>query len=56
MKKILIDVLGCDNPDAVIDGLALALSEVKDVTLIACGDKARIEERLKDKDFDRSRL
>ena len=56
MKKILIDVLGCDNPDAVIDGLALALSEVNDVTLIACGDKARIEERLKDKDFDRSRL
>ena len=56
MKKILIDVLGCDNPDAVIDGLALAINAVEDVTLIACGDKARIEERLKDKDFDRTRL
>lgn len=56
MKKILIDVMGCDNPDEVIDGLAKALEEVKDVVLIACGDKSRIENRLADKNFDKSRL
>ncbi|MBE5732020.1 MAG: phosphate acyltransferase PlsX [Clostridiales bacterium] len=56
MKKILIDVMGCDNPDAVIDGLALAINATEDVTLIACGDKTRIENRLKDKEFDSFRL
>ncbi len=56
MKKILIDVMGCDNPDAVINGLALAINSTEDVTLIACGDKLKIEEILKDKDFDRTRL
>ena len=56
MKKILIDVMGCDNPDAVIDGLALAINATKDIILIACGDKTRIENRLKDKEFDSSRL
>lgn len=56
MKKILIDVMGCDNPDAVIDGLALAINATEDVILVACGDQKRIEGRLADKTFDRSRL
>lgn len=54
--KILIDVLGCDNSENLIDGLALAINEVKDVTLVAVGDKAHIEERLQNAAFDRSRL
>lgn len=56
MKKILIDTLGCDNPDAVIDGIALAINGTEDAVLVALGNKARIEERLKDATFDRSRL
>lgn len=56
MKKILIDVMGCDNPDAVICGLADAINATNDVILIACGDKTRIENNLKDKEFDKDRL
>ena len=56
MKKILIDVLGCDNPDELIDGIALAINGTENITLVACGDKQRIEQRLKDVEFDRSRL
>jgi glycerol-3-phosphate acyltransferase PlsX len=54
--KIVIDVFGCDYPDEVIDGLAKAVNQTEDVTLIATGDKAYIEQRLKDVQFDRTRL
>ena len=54
--KIVIDVFGCDYPDEVIDGLAKAVNKTEDVTLIATGDKAYIEQRLKDVQFDRTRL
>ena len=54
--KIVIDVFGCDYPDQVIEGLAKAINQIDGVTLIATGDKAYIEQKLKDIDFDRSRL
>jgi glycerol-3-phosphate acyltransferase PlsX len=55
-QKILIDVFGCDNPDAVIDGVGKALREISDVNLIAVGDKSYIENRLKDCEYDCNRL
>ena len=54
--KIVIDVFGCDYPDQVIEGLAKAINQIEEVTLVATGDKAYIEERLNGVEFDRSRL
>lgn len=54
--KILIDLFGCDNPDAMIEGLSKAINEIDGVSLVAVGDKGYIEERLKDLNFDRTRL
>lgn len=54
--KVLIDVFGCDSPDLIIRGLALAINRVDGVTLVACGDKEYILDKLKDEEFDRSRL
>ena len=54
--KILIDVFGCDNPSAMIEGLAKAINEVEGVSLVAVGDKEYIEKTLDGKEFDRTRL
>ncbi len=54
--KFILDVMGCDNPNNLIDGIPLALNENKDVYLIACGDSSLIEQGLKSANFDRSRL
>jgi len=54
--KIVIDVFGCDYPDQVIEGLAKAINQIEEVTLVATGDKAYIEEKLNGVEFDRSRL
>lgn len=55
-KKILIDAYGCDEPTAVVQGVAKALNEIEDITLIVTGKKEEIEEGLKNEVFDRSRL
>ncbi|MBQ8426816.1 MAG: phosphate acyltransferase PlsX [Clostridia bacterium] len=55
-QKILIDAFGCDNPDAVIDGIGKALNQIDNVNLVVSGDKDYIENRLKGVEFDRSRL
>ena len=54
--KILVDVFGCDHPEEFISGIEKAINEVPNVTIVASGDRARIEEILKDKVFDRARL
>ena len=54
--KIVIDVFGCDYPDQVIEGLTKAINQIEEVTLVATGDKAYIEEKLNGVEFDRSRL
>ena len=54
--KIVIDAFGCDNPEAFISGIPAAITESPSATLIAVGDKARIEKILEGKDFDKSRL
>ena len=54
--KILIDVFGCDNPNAIIDGLAKAINQTEEVVLVAVGDKEYIENRLKKQNCDKSRL
>lgn len=54
--KVIVDVFGCDNPTAVINGLSKAINCIPDVTLVASGNKAIIEETLKDVKFDRTRL
>lgn len=55
-QKILIDVFGCDNPDAIIEGIKKTLRQVEDVTLVAVGDQDYIENQLKDCEYDSSRL
>ncbi len=54
--KILIDCFGCDNHDDFIRGLARAINEIPEVTLVAAGSREYIENILKDEEFDRSRL
>ena len=54
--KILIDAFGSDSPDSVILGIANAINAVPEVKLVASGDKSYIEKKLKDVEFDRSRL
>lgn len=54
--KILVDCFGCDNPTDFISGIPEAINELPEVTLVASGDKAKIEEILKDESFDRERL
>lgn len=55
-SKILIDLFGADDVDAVIHGVALALNRVSEVDLVVTGDKAYIEEKLSMEEFDKSRL
>jgi glycerol-3-phosphate acyltransferase PlsX len=55
-QKILIDAFGCDNPDAVIEGVAKALNEIKDVKLAVVGNSDYIVNYLKDSECDFSRL
>ena len=55
-KKILVDAFGCDDPNAVILGIAKAINSYKSVKIVAVGDKGYIENRLIDQDFDRNRL
>lgn len=54
--KVLIDVFGCDNPDNIISGIVETINTISEVTIVAVGDTAYIEERLKFVEFDRSRL
>ena len=54
--KILIDAFGCDNPEQFISGIATAINETENVTLVVAGDEKTIENVLKGEQFDRSRL
>ena len=54
--KILIDCFGCDNPTDFISGIAKAINESPEATLVAVGDRAKIEEILSGYEFDRERL
>ena len=55
-QKILIDAFGCDNPDAVIDGIAKALNQLNTIKLAVVGDSEYIQNRLKASVYDASRL
>lgn len=54
--KIVIDAFGCDNPIAVINGIADAVNATKDIVIVAVGNEEIISSTLKDKTFDRARL
>ncbi len=54
--RILIDCFGCDRPDDFILGLARAINEIPEVTLVAAGSREHIESVLKDESFERERL
>lgn len=54
--KIVIDAFGCDNPIAVINGIADAINATEDIVLVAVGNEEIISSTLKDKSFDKSRL
>lgn len=54
--KVLIDAFGCDNTDEFILGIAKAINTVPDVVLVVSGDKGYIEDKLREVDFDRTRL
>lgn len=55
-QKILIDAFGCDNPDDVIDGILKVLNEIEKVNLAVVGNSEYIQNRLKNIEFDSSRL
>lgn len=55
--KIIVDCFGGDHsPQANVDGALLALSEHNDLSLILTGKKELIEECLKEKEYDYSRI
>lgn len=54
--KIVLDCFGCDYPEKIIRGAAQTLRNLPDVHLILTGKRKRIEEVLKQEQFDGSRL
>lgn len=55
-EKVLIDLFGGDDTDAVIFGVAETLRRIPDVNLVVTGDEKYITEKLSGEEFDRSRL
>ena len=57
MIKILIDCFGGDHsPEANVDGALAALAKLSDLHLILTGDEATLQNCLKGKTYDASRL
>lgn len=54
--KIVVDVFGCDDPAAMIRGVAKTVNEVDGVTLLVAGKRGYIEEILQKEEYDRSRV
>ncbi len=55
--KVVVDAFGGDNaPLCNVEGTLLALNEYKDLTVVLTGDKQKLEEILKTKKYDASRL
>lgn len=56
-RKIVIDCFGCDSPEEVIRGAALAAEKYPGVELILTGEKKSIEDTLgREKSFSRIRI
>ena len=57
MIKILIDCFGGDHsPEANVDGALAALAQLPDLHLIMTGDEVTLQNYLKGKTYDTSRL
>ena len=57
MIKILIDCFGGDHsPEANVDGALAAMAKLSDLNLILTGDEATLQNCLKGKTYDTSRL
>ena len=57
MIKILIDCFGGDHsPEANVDGALAAMAKQPDLHLILTGDETILQNYLKDKTYDASRL
>ena len=57
MIKIIIDCFGGDHsPEANVDGALVALAKLSDLYLILTGDEATLQNCLKGKTYDASRL
>lgn len=55
--RIAVDAFGGDNaPAAVVEGCVKALERYPDMSLILCGDEARVKEELAKYDYDASRV
>lgn len=54
--KVVLDVMGCDNPNKVVLGAVKAISNIKDITVVLVGDESFINSVLKDKVYDAERL
>ena len=54
--KIIIDCFGCDYPEKWTNGIAEAIRQNPEVTIIAVGDEEKILSYLTEETFDRSRL
>ena len=54
--KVVVDAFGCDHPEEFTRGIAEALRQIDDVTIVACGSKEKIEEFLSNEEFERNRL
>lgn len=54
--KIVLDCMGCDDPEAVVRGAAAALRAEEEVSLILAGPEERIGRALEGEEFDRDRL
>ena len=56
MKKIIIDVFGCDKPAEVVKGGILSLSKGSDFNIVFTGQKEFIENELKNLKYETNRV
>ena len=56
MKKVIIDVFGCDMPEKIVRGAAACVNEMEDVSLVLAGERGFIEQNLAGLEYDESRI
>ncbi len=54
--KIVLDVMGCDNPNKVILGAVKAVENIKNVNIVLAGEEGLINSVLKKQIYDKKRL
>ena len=54
--RIIVDTCGGDNPEQIIKGIAESLQSIDNISIVAIGDKDKINSILENEIFDRERL